>query len=62
MPEVKFTPMAPPAVPKPAVPQFPMPPPPPPVKAPGANILLMAILVLAGFLAGGLVVFLLMRR
>jgi hypothetical protein len=39
-----------------------MPQPPPPVKAPATNTLLMAILVLAGFLVGGLLVFLLMRR
>jgi hypothetical protein len=53
--------MAPPAFPPPAAPKFAAPQP-PPVKAPAANPLLMAILVLLGFLAGGLVVFLLMRR
>jgi len=51
-----------PAVPQPAAPQFSMPQPPPPVQAPSTNILLMAIVGLLGFLAGGLVVFLLMRR
>jgi hypothetical protein len=53
--------MAPPAFPPPAAPKFAAPQP-PPVKAPAANPLLIAIAFLLGFLVGGLVVFLLMRR
>jgi hypothetical protein len=53
--------MAPPAFPQPAAPKFAAPQP-PPVKAPAANPLLIAIAFLLGFLVGGLVVFLLMRR
>jgi hypothetical protein len=53
--------LAPPAFPPPAAPKLAVPPL-PPVKAPAANPLLLAIAFLLGFLVGGLVVFLLMRR
>lgn len=51
-----------PAIPRPPAPQYSMPSPPAPVKAPSTNVLLLAIVGLLMFLAGGLVVFLLMRR
>jgi hypothetical protein len=54
--------MAPPAIPRPAAPQFSMPQPPAAVKAPSSNLLLFLILGLLMFLVGGLIVFLLMRR
>jgi uncharacterized protein involved in exopolysaccharide biosynthesis len=48
-------------MPSPPAPQYSMPAP-APVKAPSTNVLLLAIVGLLMFLAGGLVVFLLMRR
>ena len=53
--------MAAPAVPQVAAPQFAAPQP-APVKAPSNNVLLYAILGLAMFVVGGLIVFLLMRH
>jgi hypothetical protein len=53
--------MAQPAMPQPPAPQFSVPQP-PPIKEPSANILLMAILGVVALLAGGFIVFLLMRR
>jgi hypothetical protein len=54
--------MAAPAMPHVAAPQFSAPQPPPPVQAPSSNILLFAILGLAMFLVGGVIVYLLMRH
>jgi hypothetical protein len=65
MPQANVPPIpgvAQPAIPRPPAPQYSMPSPPAPVKAPSTNILLLAIVGLLMFLAGGLVVFLLMRR